>query len=220
MSIAAILLALAALRADGLRQRAASIYGALQTPSMRLSPDTLPLPDSATGPRGAASWELFRDGGPRPCGTEVLVLAWKRLDGSVLRRDRLHLRISRREHVAVARRRMERNEIPDDSSLKWEWRETCGSGPAAPDSSEIGRLRLRTGAGPGQVLMSNQLEPLPTVIRGQKVTMVSSRAGASAMVDGIAQEDGSPGSRILVLSPFGRRIHCLLQTDGTARSLE
>lgn len=220
MSIAAILLAVAALRADGLRQRAVAIYDPLQTPSMRLSPDTLRFPDSATGPEEAASWELYRDGGPRPCGTEIVVIAWKRADGSMLRRDWLRLRIQRTERVAVARRRMARGEIPDDSSLRWEWRETFGSTPGAPDSSEVGRLRLRTGAGPGQVLTSNQLEPLPTVIHGQKVTMVSSSAGASAAVEGVAQEDGAPGSRILVLSPFGRRIRCQVLPDGTARSLE
>jgi flagella basal body P-ring formation protein FlgA len=58
------------------------------------------------------------------------------------------------------------------------------------------------------------------VIHGQRITMVSSRAGASATVEGIAQEDGSTGSRILVLSPFGRRIRCQVQEDGTVRSLE
>ena len=220
MIVSALLLAVAALRADGIRQRVAAIYGPLQTPSMRLSPDTAGIRDSATGPAGASSWELLRDGGPRPCGTEVLLLSWKRPDGSVLHRDWLDVHVRRTERVAVARRRMERGEIPADSSLRWEWHETFGSTPPSPDSSRIGRLRLRTGTGPGQILTSNQLEPLPTVIHGRKVTMFSSQAGASAAVEGVAQEDGFPGSRILVLSPFGRRIRCQVQDDGTARSLE
>lgn len=220
MSVAALLFAVAALRADGIRCRVEAIYAPLQTPSMRLSPDTLDVADSATGPQDASSWDLFRDGGSRPCGTEVVVLAWKRADGSTLRRDWIRVRIRRTERVAVARRRMERGEIPGDSSLRWEWHETFGSTPPSPDSSRIGRLRLRTGAGPGQILTSNQLEPLPTVVQGRTVTMISSRAGASAAVEGIAQEDGSPGSLILVLSPFGRRIRCQVQPDGTARSLE
>ena len=220
MSLATVLFAVAALGADGIRHRVAAIYEPLQTASMRLSPDTGRIPDTATGPAGASSWEILRDGGPRPCGTEVVMLSWKRPDGSVPRRDWIQVRIRRTERVAVASRRMERGEIPSDSSLRWEWRETFGSVPPPPDSSRLGRLRLRTGAGPGQVLTSNQLEPVPTVVHGRPVTMFSSRAGASAAVEGIAQADGSPGSRILVLSPFGRRIRCQVQDDGTARSLE
>ena len=220
MSIATLLLALAALRADGLRQQATGIYGPLQTPSMRLSPDTLRFPDSATGPEEAASWELSRDGGPRPGGSEVLTLSWKRSDGSIARRDWLHVRVTRTERVAVACRRMDRGEIPDNSCIKWDWRETSSRAVPPPDSSLLGRLRLRTGVGPGQILTSAQLEPLPTIIQGQRITMVSSRSGASAAVDGIAQEDGFPGRRILVQSPFGRRIRCRVQDDGTARSLE
>lgn len=220
MSVAALLLAVAALRADGIRQRVAAIYDSLATPSARFSADTLAFPPFADGPEKAASWELVRDGGPRPCGTEIVVLSWKGAAGAVLRRDWLHVKISRTERVAVARRRLDRGEIPNDSSLRWEWHETFGSTPPAPDSSKIGRLRLRTGAAPGQVLTAHQLEPVPTVVHGQRITMVSSRAGASATVEGIAQEDGSEGSRILVLSPFGKRVRCQVQADGTVRSLE
>ncbi len=220
MSIATLLLALIALRADGLRQKAVAIYDPLQTPSMRLSPDTLHFPDSATGPQESAFWELSRDGGPRPGGSEIVSLSWKRSDGSVLRRDWPHLRVVRTERIPVALRRMVRGEIPDNSCLKWEWRETLARTTAPPDSSKLGQLRMRTGAGPGQVLTSTQLEPLPTVIQGQRITMVSSRSGASATVEGIAQEDGSPGSKILVQCPWGKRIRCQVQPDGTARSLE
>jgi flagella basal body P-ring formation protein FlgA len=217
---AALLMAVAALRADGIRKRVADIYAPLQTPSMRISPDTTRLADTAVGPEGASSWEVFRDGGPRPVGTEVLILAWKRPDGSSLRREWLQVRVRRVERLAIARRRLERGEIPDSSCLKWDWRETFGSEPPPPDSSGLRGLRLRTGAGPGQILTTRQLEPVPTVVRGQRITMVSSREGASATVQGIAQEDGSSGSSILVLSPFGRRIRCRVQDDGTARSLE
>lgn len=220
MSIAALLFALAGLRADGIRQRVGAIYVPLQTPSMRITPDTLGIADTASGPAGASSWEVYRDGGPRPCGTEVLVLAWRRVDGSALRRDWIQVRVRRVERLAVARRRLERGAIPDSSSIQWEWRETFGSSPRAPDPSALGRLRLRSGAGPGQILTSLQLEPVPTVVHGRKITMVSSREGATASVEGIAQEDGSTGSRILVLSPFGRRIRCEVLSDGTARSLE
>ena len=220
MILATLLTMVAALRADGIRRRVEAIYAPLRTESMRLSPDTLGLKDTASGPAGASSWEIFRDGGPRPVGTEVLILAWKRLDGSTLRRDWVQVRVRRVERMAVARRRIERNEVPDSSCLKMEWRETFGAEPPPPDPFGSSPLRLRTGVGPGQILTSRQLEPVPTVVRGQRVTMASSREGALATVEGIAQEDGSAGTSILVLSPFGRRIRCRIQPDGTARSLE
>ena len=58
------------------------------------------------------------------------------------------------------------------------------------------------------------------VSQGQEITVRSSQAGATASVEGIAQTDGSAGSSILVLSPWGRRIRCLVLKDGSARSLE
>jgi len=220
MTICVLLLAVAGLRADGIRPIADSIYRALRTPSMRVVADTANLPSSVAGPKGAAGWELVRDGGPRPEGTEVLCLDWTRSDGSVLHRDWLTVRVRREELEAVALRRMERGEIPDSSCLKWEWRETSGNVLPPPDAAMIGRLRMRIGAGPGQILTSRQLEPPPLVSQGQEITVRSSQAGATATMEGIAQTDGSPGSSILVLSPFGRRIRCQVQKDGSARSLE
>ncbi|HXP90791.1 MAG TPA: flagellar basal body P-ring formation chaperone FlgA [Fibrobacteria bacterium] len=220
MTVCGLLLLVAGLRADGIRQRADSIYRALQTPSMRVVADTSGLPGSVAAPPGAVGWELVRDGGPRPEGTEVLCLDWTRSDGSVLHRAWLTVRVRREELEAVALRRMERGEIPDSSSFKWEWRETSGSVPPPPDAARIGHLRLRIGTGPGQILTSRQLEPPPLVSQGQEITVRSSQAGATASVEGIAQSDGSAGSRILVLSPWGRRIRCLVLDDGSTRSLE
>jgi flagella basal body P-ring formation protein FlgA len=218
--VCGLLLAVAGLRADGIRPLADSIYRALRTPSMRVAADTSGLPGSVVGPPGAVGWELVRDGGPRPEGTEVLCLGWTRSDGSVLHRDWLSVHVRREELEAVALRRMERGEIPDSSCLKWEWRETSGSVPPPPDAALIGRLRLRIGAGPGQILTSRQLEPPPLVSQGREITVRSSRAGATATVEGIAQTDGLAGSSILVLSPWGRRIRCLVLEDGSAQSLE
>jgi len=215
-----LLFLVAGLRADGIRPLADSIYRALRTPSMRVQPDTAGLPVSVAGPAGAVGWELVRDGGPRPEGTEILCLDWTRSDGSILRRDWLTVRVRREELEAVALRRMERGEVPDGSTLRWEWRTTSGSTPPPPDAALIGRLRLRIGAGPGQILTSRQLEPPPLVSQGQEIVVRSSRAGATATVTGIAQTDGFPGTDILVLSPFGRRIRCQVMKDGSARSLE
>jgi flagella basal body P-ring formation protein FlgA len=220
MTIFGLLLLVAGLRADGIRPLADSLYGALRTSSMRVAADTSGLPGSVVGPPGAVGWELVRDGGPRPEGTEVLRLDWTRSDGSVVHRDWLPVHVRREELEAVALRRMARGEIPDSSCLKWEWRETSGTVPPPPDAALIGRLRLRIGAGPGQILTSRQLEAPPLVSQGQEITVRSSQAGATASVEGIAQTDGSAGSSILVLSPWGRRIRCLVLKDGSARSLE
>ena len=216
---AAILLS-AGLVAEGLRARTAAIYAALETPAMRLSPDTGSVPDRMPGPAGAAGWDLLRDGGSRPCGTEVLVLAWKREDGSVLRKDWITPRVVRRELVPVARRRLERGRALDSSSVRWEWRETGGKSQAPPDSATAGRWRVRTGAEPGQILTKAILEPEALVRAGDRLLVRSSRAGAAASVEGIAQSDAAPGAPVLVLTPWGRRIRCRLEPDGSATSLQ
>jgi len=220
--IAAVVFALcfSAPVAHGLRAVVAAEYARLETPSMRLFADTGQIPNDLPGPEEAASWELFRDGGPRPAGTETIAVSWKRADGSTLRKDWLHVRVHRSERVAVATRRMERGSTPSDSSLRWQWRESSGRTPAPPDSALIGGQRLRTGIGPGQILAERQLEPRPLVVPGQRIVVRTSRASTSASVEGVVQENGSAGSRILVLSPWGRRIRCRVQADGSAISLE
>jgi flagella basal body P-ring formation protein FlgA len=206
--------------ARGLRAEVAATYSKLETASMRLSPDTGLVEDTLAGPPDATSWELFRDGGKRPSGTETIAVSWKRADGSSLRRDWLRVRIHRTEHLPIALSRMDRGQTPADSCLRWQWRETSGRTDPPPDSSALAGMRLKTGIGPGQILTSRQLEPRPLVVPGQRILVRSARSGASASVEGVAQENGSAGSRILVLSPWGRRIRCRIQPDGSALSLE
>lgn len=210
----------AGLQAQGIRSKVADIYAALETSQMRLSVDTSSIPVLQPGPEGAASWDVSRDGGPRPCGTEILALTWRRSDGFPLRKDWLQAKVLRKEKVPVARERLERGRILDTAAVRWEWRETSGKAAPPPDSAKAFLYRVRTGASRDQILTASQLEHPAVVRAGERVLVRSSRSGATASVEGIAQSDAPDRGPVLVLTPWGRRIRCQAQADGSAVSLE
>jgi hypothetical protein len=206
--------------ADGIRPRVSALYAALQGPSLRLSPDTAGIPANLEGPPGAAAWELSRDGGPRPCGTEVLAVSWRRADGTPMRKDWIHVRVVRTELLPVARERLLRGRALDSTAVRWEWLPTGGRSAPPPDSATASRWTVRTGAQAGRPIPSELLVPPNRVHAGDRVLVRSSRSGASASVEGIAQSDVADGADFLALTPWGRRIRCHLQPDGSAISLQ
>jgi len=220
MIVAALLSFCTGLLAEGIRPKVVEIYAALETPQLRLAVDTSSIPLVQPGPEGAASWDVSRDGGPRPCGTEVLALTWRRSDGFPLRKDWLQAKVQRKEKVPVARDRLERGRTLDTTAVRWEWRETSGKSAPPPDSAKAFLYRVRTGATRDQILTASQLEHPAIVRAGDRVLVKSSRSGASASVEGIAQSDAPERGPVLVLTPWGRRIRCQAQADGTAISLE
>ncbi|MCB9496107.1 MAG: flagellar basal body P-ring formation protein FlgA [Fibrobacteria bacterium] len=226
MSLPALLLAIPLLWASpppdrtvakGLRARVEALYRDLQTPVMRLRPDTARVSDSLECRCAAATWSLSRDGGDRPGGSEVLRLVWMSSDGSALRRDILPVRVERRELVPVARRRLGSGQMLDSADLRWEWRRDDRRAQAPPRREELPGRRLARGVGPGQELASSHLQPPYLVRRGDRVRLRLGRGGAHLSGDGLALEDGVAGRRIRVQGPFGSVIRGLVQPDSTLR---
>ncbi|MBK8801373.1 MAG: flagella basal body P-ring formation protein FlgA [Fibrobacteres bacterium] len=220
MLIAAFMPLLCSLEATGIRSRAVAIYQALETPRLRISVDTSTLASRIEGPPDATSWSLARDGGARPAGTEILVLRWEGKDGGTVGQARLQLRLRSQEWTPFAKLRMQRGQRPDSTELRWAWTEATTRTPQAPDPRDLGFLRLRTGAGADQPLRMGAWEPVPAVVPGQKLTIVSRHAGATATIDGSAQGTAVVGGTVRVLTPFGRRILCRIQPDGSALALD
>lgn len=200
---------------DGLRGDAARIYAALETGAMRLRPDTVHAPDSLRGPVGAASWRLLREGGPRPGGTEVLRLEWSDSVGTLLRADRMSVRVAREELVPVARERLYAGGNLDTVELRWEWRRTDGAVRAPAAREGLHGRRLARGVGPSQALLADALEP-PTVFRRRdRVRVVLARGGARIVSDGLALEDGRAGMVARVRGPFGTDLRGRVGADSS-----
>ena len=203
--------------AHGLRARVAVLYGGLETSSLRLEPDTARIPDSLRGPERAASWELVRDGGSRPGGTEALRVVWTDSVRGSRRADLLPVPVARTELVPIASRRFGLGEDIDTSSLRWEWRRTDGSVVAPPPRAGLHGRRLRRGVGPGQELSASALEEPFVFRRGDRIEVVLVRGGANLSADGIALEDGLPGRRVRVRGPFGNDLRGVVLPDSSVR---
>jgi len=203
--------------ATGLRARVWTLYARLQTPSLRLVPDTARIPDSLRGPERARSWELVRDGGPRPGGTEALRVVWTDSVNESRRGDILPVPVARTELVPVALRRFALGEDLDTNALRWEWRRTDGSAVAPPVRGTLAGRRLRRGVGPGQDLSVSALEEPFVFRRGDRVRLVLARGGTNLSADGTALEDGLPGRRVRLRGPFGNDLRGLVLPDSSVR---
>lgn len=203
--------------AIGLRARVAALYAALETPGLRLVPDTGRVPDSLRGPARASAWELVRDGGRRPGGTEALRVEWTDSVGKFRRSDLLPVVVGRSELVPVASRRFGSGEVVDTSALRWQWRRTDGSLASPPARESLHGRRLRRGVGPGQELSASALEDPFVFRRGDRVRIVLARGGANLSADGTALEDGLPGRRVRLRGPFGNDLRGTVLADSSVR---
>jgi len=212
---ATILVAAVAASPTGLRKRVAAVYENLRTESIRFSVDTSHLSESVKGPDWADDWRVEREGGRRPGGTEAITVVWKAKDGSRDRRDWIQVRVEREELVPLAKRRLARGDRVDSSNVEWQWRRTTGVRATPVSLDSMDRFRLRTGVAAGQVVWREQFEILPVVRRGDMVKVRAGYQGASASVEAQALQDGAPGDRIRLKSPFGRTITGTTGSDGT-----
>ncbi|WP_428560134.1 MAG: flagellar basal body P-ring formation chaperone FlgA [Solidesulfovibrio sp. DCME] len=68
-----------------------------------------------------------------------------------------------------------------------------------------GQWRARRGVGGGQVIMADEMEPLPLVLRGDQVKVVYEGRAVKLTLLGEALTDGAPGGKITVKNPKGNR---------------
>ncbi|MEA4857713.1 flagellar basal body P-ring formation chaperone FlgA [Solidesulfovibrio sp.] len=68
-----------------------------------------------------------------------------------------------------------------------------------------GQWRARRGVGAGQVIMADEMEPLPLVLRGDQVKVLFEGRAVKLTLLGEALTDGAPGGKITVKNPKGNR---------------
>ncbi|WP_300164149.1 flagellar basal body P-ring formation chaperone FlgA [Solidesulfovibrio sp.] len=68
-----------------------------------------------------------------------------------------------------------------------------------------GKWRARRGVGAGQVIMADEMEPMPLVLRGDQVKVVYEGRAVRLTLLGEALSDGAPGGKITVKNPKGAR---------------
>ncbi len=68
-----------------------------------------------------------------------------------------------------------------------------------------GKWRARRGVGAGQVIMADEMEPMPLVLRGDQVKVVYEGRSVRLTLLGEALSDGAPGGKITVKNPKGTR---------------
>jgi len=203
--------------AKDVRARIADLYAGLATPSLRLTVEPRLLPDSVRGPLGATGWKVSRDGGKRPGGTEAVTLVWSSNENPSLRRDWLQVRVERQELVPLARGRIERGDRLDSSRVDWQWRPTTEMRAIPPSPDSLGKLQARSGFSPGQAIWRGQLERVPLFHRGDLVMVQAGGKGASATIQAQAMDEGVPGGKTRVKSPWGKTLVGTTGTDGTVK---
>jgi flagella basal body P-ring formation protein FlgA len=68
-----------------------------------------------------------------------------------------------------------------------------------------GQWRARRGVGAGQVIMADDMEPMPLILRGDQVRVVYQGRGVRLTLLAEAVTDGAPGGKITVKSPKGTK---------------
>ncbi|UJX39639.1 flagellar basal body P-ring formation chaperone FlgA [Desulfovibrio sp. JY] len=68
-----------------------------------------------------------------------------------------------------------------------------------------GQWRARRGVGAGQIIMADDMEPMPLILRGDQVRVVYQGRGVRLTLLAEALTDGAPGGKITVKSPKGNR---------------
>lgn len=78
--------------------------------------------------------------------------------------------------------------------------------------------RSRTFIPKGTVIRPEQLEELPEVRKGQRVTLILERSSLSVTCQGLALEDGRLGERVKVKAlPYGKGLYGEVVDEGTVR---
>ncbi len=105
--------------------------------------------------------------------------------------------ISLMSRVAVARRPVNpRDGVLTPALVSFEERNVAGLKGRPWDGS--GAVRLVRGVGQGQVILAEDLEPMPLVQKGDKVTLVYEGGRVRLAVDAQAESDGAPGGPVTV----------------------
>ena len=119
--------------------------------------------------------------------------------------------------VLVARRPLNRGELPAEADLEIATRRVGGLGTQyLTRTADISGRRLRHPLAPGQPVTADALATPVLVERGQQVTLVARATGFSIRASGVSLDAGGNGDRIRARSlSSGRIVQGVVQADGT-----
>lgn len=106
--------------------------------------------------------------------------------------------INQTVRVAVARRPVNpRDGVLTPELVSFEDRNAAGL-PGIPWNGEGHAVRLARGVGQGQVILASDVEPMPLVLKGDKVNLIYESGRVRLRVEAMAETDGLPGGPVTV----------------------
>jgi flagella basal body P-ring formation protein FlgA len=131
-------------------------------------------------------------------GTADLRLCVTAPDGRVVNKVVARAAVNQASRVAVTKRPVNpRDGVLTQDMISFEERNVSGL-PGRPWDGMGGAMRLVRGVGQGQVILAQDVEPMPLVQKGDKVSLVYEGGRIRLRVDALAESDGLPGGPVTV----------------------
>lgn len=120
------------------------------------------------------------------------------------------------ETVPVAKSVIQARSQIGDSLVKWRELETTKLGAAClPSKEQLKSMWSKVRIPAGAIITMNRLMPIPAVVIGHEIKLVSRIGVVDARIDGQALEDGRIGERIRVLNTSsGQRLKGVVESKG------
>jgi flagella basal body P-ring formation protein FlgA len=119
-------------------------------------------------------------------------------DGRAVSKVAARAVVNQAVRVAVARRPVNpRDGVLTQELVSFEERNAAGL-PGRPWDGVGVPVRLVRGVGQGQVILASDVEPMPLVLKGDKVNLVYEGGRIRLRVDALAESDGVPGGPVTV----------------------
>lgn len=111
-----------------------------------------------------------------------------------------------RRVVPVAAARLPRHRVLEEDDVRWKEMEFSATGCWPEGASELTGRRLRRGIEPGAVVLTDLLESVPEVERGDAVDVIVRENGLEVRLEAVALEDGRAGEEIRLRNKDSRRV--------------
>ena len=177
-------------------------------------------PVPALGALQSADVELrTRVLGERRTGGQALVSVELWHEGERIGERSVTVQVRLYRPVLVAREPLARGTALVPAQFTVERREVAMAGDTVTPSVEtVAGMRLRRPVVAGDTVLATDLEPVPLVRRGDKVTATTGVGGISVSMSAIALEDGAMGATVSVKNDrSGRRLQAVVVGPGVVR---
>lgn len=157
--------------------------------------------------------------GERRTSGPVLVSVEMWRDGVRLGERSVTVQVRLYRPVLVALAPLARGAVLAPEQFRIERREVTAAGDATvPSAESVAGMRLRRPVTAGDTVLAGDLEPVPLVRRGDKVTATVGVGGITVTMSAIALEDGAAGAMVAVKNDrSGRRLQAVVVGPGVVR---